>query len=297
MKTRPSIPFLPLFELWYPEGDVGTGGTGGTGAGTGGTGTGGAGAGGGTGTPISLTPDSLVIPPGAKAPIKYSEYIGGYMPKAEYDTWQTTRTEAEKRLIAEAARLDRQAERSRRTEDPPPDPFKSVEDLELVDGKTLAQLARQGFGGVAKQIGDQQRMILTLQKQITDVAKSTKSYHTERNERDYYKRIDDAVSALAVDPEIAKMTEFPEMRELAQDIYGSFEPGAELDQKLPTLLAGRIEKLRAIFRAMDRADAKKQVEKLRTPPAHGRVVVDGKPGRLESNSDIARRYFPQSTGT
>lgn len=304
---------LSLQPFFHPDAAPGSGGgsaagqqgsgggtpAGGQGSGQGGTGT-------GTPAPLALSDDAMVIPPGSTTAVRYADYIkNNYVPTTVHTQWDALRQRGEAALIERARQLDeRQAAlngggASRRTQEPP-DPLADIEQLTVVDGKSLAGLYRhldsQGLGPVRQAMQQMQETIKKMGERLDGTVRTTGALANQRTEAQFTARVDAALRALPAFSEI-KIPEAAELRELALDIWGSHEPNAELEAGFNGLLSARIDKLRKVFREMDRVESKQRLEVHRLPPQGGRVTPTGQAPRLENTKEIASRFFPQSANT
>lgn len=266
----------------YPPEAAGTGSGGTLGGGdAGGAGGSGVGAVGGStgGTPYRLTDDSLIVGDDGK-PVKYGEYRNArYMPKDEYQRGVDF-------LMKVADGFDKAQPKGRQPQpqpqpqprQPAKDPFEGLDDLPVVDGRTLAKLGRQLAQEGMAPLGQAMTQIAAKMKVMEDrLAKAeglSGSLAERDSSRDFEDHITKTVSAI---PEIKGLGTVdatdPAVREIMKDIWLSH------DQKDPNLLREypkmAAERLEALFKYF----VKKQSENVKAAKEKSRSFFDPTKGR------------------
>lgn len=300
----PSSPF-------YDTADAGAGG--GSGGGqmpaSGGQGQGGgqgAGAGGGTGggggaTPITLTPDSMVIPPGSTTPIKYSDYQQQYIPRTELATHQQSAVATFlKNLVAAKNRQPQQQPRQQpgaRTERV--DPLAEYRTLPLVDGASLTsaleRMQSEGVGPLYEWATKANQVIEALSKKVSLTEKATGSLAEERSAAEFSGKMKTAALQLAKDmlPGI-KLEDHPVIEDFVQDVYLSYDPrDPKLEQEFPSLLKSRLDGVFKLANALNQAKLQQARDQRRSflKPGGQPKQPNGQPAERLSHAQIARNLF------
>lgn len=272
----------------------------------------GAGSGGGSSgaTPITLTPDSMVIPPGASTPVKYSEYVANYVPKSELATHQTQAVQNFlKSLVQARAKASGQRtpanQQHQQRQAQPADIFAEVKGLPLIDGQTLATLGeriqREGIAPLyqwAQQVNDYLKGINTT---LQNTQRMTGSLTEERARAEFQNKMGSAVQALAkkVLPGV-NLAEHPVINEFAQDVYLSYDPNdPKLDAEFPAILESRLDGIMKLAAAVNQAKLQQAREQRRSflrPGGQAQPSGQGGAPRL-SHRDIARNLFAASGNT
>lgn len=296
---RSPRPFVRLQSGGGGEGGQGGGGEGGRGGGD----RGGSGAirGGGRGsadagtTPIRLSDDALIQIEGSDKPVTWRDYRAGFVPRDEYDRWNTTRTRATDILIAEARRLDQEAQKiaaatkgdaSRR--ESRPDPLADIRKLPLVDGETLSQLYQriqtEGIGPIAQVLGKYQQVIGGLLKRIENVEQGVERYSTAETESSFRSKVEDILESAGFDPDDETL------HEIARDIFQSWEWDDE-DKEFPEMLLKRLESSKKYWQTSAKREAELKKEEIRKFPSRRGTATPGKSAqfKFENGSTIAAR--------
>lgn len=264
----------------------------------------GSGSGGGGGaTPITLTPDSMVIPPGATAPIKYSDYVAQHVPRTQVEQQQAAFVQQfVKNLAAAAGKKPAQGQRQQqqpgqRTQ--PVDMFAGVRDLPLIDGRSLAELGeriqREGIGPLYEWAGQVNQLLEAVGKKLQLTEKMTGSLVEGRSRGEFDGKMKSAVTALAKEafPGI-NIDEHPVLRDFAEDVYLSYDPNdPSLEREFAGILKSRVDGFMKLAAAVNQAKLKQAREQARgflRPGGQGQPGAQGGGTRL-SHAQIARNLF------
>jgi hypothetical protein len=238
-------------------------------------------AGGAAPTPISLSDDALIVPPGGKDPVKYSDFIRGYIPQSEWtkrnQALSREREEFEKRREAATQRLIEEARRIAALQgggQQPADPLASIREAPYVDGPTLAGLAeaieQRGLKPLYDALQQRDRALLLMNKRMEQMGKLL-SQLTSRNQDDV---VNQRISRVR---EQLGIPEDPEAVELLKDLYSAYEDDGTLDQEFPDLARRRLEGMRKLIRRMDKEEAERARRQL--IPGRGGNGTPGQPLR------------------
>lgn len=267
-RHNPAAICFPCFDI---PGDGGGGGGTGTG-GDGGGGTGDPGPGGGTpgggGTPAShykLTDDSLVDLGDGK-PVKWGEArTSRFMDRGQYDrgveflTSMARQLDAQHRQRQAPSQQQQQQQRPQAPQGPRPDPYADLEQMPVVDGRTLAKMARemreQGLGPIASMMGQFATRMQQLEGQFQQSSRITGSLAEQHQATEFEGIIDKTLQGLA---EIKGLQgkiphDDKDLRELVKDVYLSHNQNdPNLMRELPGLVKNRLETAVRVIRAMDK---------------------------------------------
>lgn len=284
-----------------------SGPSGGTGT-SAGTGIGGAGSA-GQPTPISLTHESLIQAPGLDKPVKYSDFINGYVPKADF-------TRAQQRVAAERDALKKQMETERtqfRTAaqqilsrmqgggqgNAAPEPgsmqatLAQLEAAPYVDGQTAANLVRNliqtNVMPLAEAIKQRDQALAIMFQRLQALGGTVGTLQSRTTEGDFHGKLSAARASLGLPDD-------PVIGELLQDVYLSHE-GEDLDQEFPNIVRQRIEALRLLFRNLDKKEAEDSRANRLGIPGKGGAAAPGRPLRrgFQSPQQIADELWPGGT--
>lgn len=311
---------LPLSLLTHfflaPDAGSGTGGDG-SASGTGAAGAGGqagaAGASGGTGAAaaVKLTADSLVDFGDGK-PVKWSEATarenGRFVAREDYDRGVKYLEQVAGNLDTREQQLinrlqnAQQGRNAQGGELQPTDPFATLEGEAIIDGKTLANLARQlvrdGFGRQAQIIAGLAQKVTALEKGNGQLAQQT----SQLTDRDYREKFDQAVTDVLtkLTPEglpqgVTINPQDPFLRELAADTWYSHDENSWKRGEYETLLGARIKSAVEFVRRLDKGAVeygnKRRQDFLRNP-RKGNGTPSGQSGyRHQNGTDLADMLF------
>lgn len=257
-------------------------------------------------TPVTLRDDSMVLPPGATAPVAWKDFIGGYVSKADADArerdFEARHTKARDLLIAEAKRLDALfADATKRaqpqsTPAAPSDPLADVRAKPFVDGETIAQLygrlEKEGIGPLYQWAQNINRVFQVLDQRLKAFETRVGGFERTRDDEDLRKWIDGVIVQ-------HKLKDAPVIRKLIENYYYSFEPEEGqtrevLYKELPAMIGADLTELRAALRELDKAEADRAREEQRKkiPARGGSVAPTGRsPARPMTPREIAKHFY------
>ena len=302
---------LPFGVLCHAPEDAGGGAGGGAGAGAAGSGAAGAGAGAGTGAGAAgsgaagggtggagapahyaLTPDSMIIPPGGTEPVKYSDWSKGYIPRDQVGM-----------VLREILAANKQQPKPQpQQQQPPPDPFGDIEAMPLVDGKTVAALARQL---IQNGFSPRDKIIKALQEQVKQLSGHMTSSRTGSLQNDYSVSRDQVIAALPI-PKLDKpidganeaLTEFVDGVFWKYDFEKRFsDPNARqhVMKEFTDTVKKEFDGARKFFRALEKADLEAAEDKARRARFVRPTAQSGPNGPMrpirETNAQKAARMF------
>lgn len=260
-------------------------------------------AGGGGGAPIqpvTVTDDSVLQFPGAKEPVKYSDWQKQYVGKSEY----TKATQEAARLRAENARLttaQQAAAQVRQTPlqgQPQPSAFQqqlaALENAPYVDGKTAAALAmsivNQGIAPLAQELQKRDAVIGLLAKKLQGLDGTVTGLSGRSSATDMAQKFSQVRSSVG-------LPEAPVINDFVQDIYYSHE-GEDLEREFPNMVKQRWNDLVAAVRSWDKQRAQDARTARLGIPGRGGNGTPGSPAKrpFESAEDIAKTWFPMISG-
>lgn len=288
---------LKTLRLLSPEGDGGGGG-------------------GNAPAAISLTDDSMVLPPGATEPVSWKDFQAGYVPKGDYEAreqafttrqseWDTGRQSAEQMLLQRA----RELQRATQPKTAPEDPLAAVKGQAFVDGSTIADLygriQKEGLGPLQQWAQQINGHLGTFQKKLADMESRQGTADRRQSDETRDQWITKTLTDSGFDPQNATA------RKMVENYYFSYdlEKGhtrEEMMQELAGMFTNDMTEFRTMFRGIDQAEAKKARE-AHLPSRGGTTTPSGpSQGKFETAADIARKFAdagafdepsPQSEGT
>lgn len=304
---------FPVYSIPPEAGGAGGSAASGT-PGAGGQGGGGSAAGTGTGTgtgdatPFSLADDAVVTINGQTG--KWGEIRDThYMPRAAYDRGlQFLNTTAANLDQQQQALLNRitQAGQGRGANGQPiteVDPFADIEAMAIVDGKSLAGLARKmakdGFGALGNSIAELAKKVTALEKSHGTVVQATNTQAHTQAEVQFDNWVTSSLTALSGVqglPEGVKIDpQDPFMRELTRDLYSSHEADSwKSDKEFQTALGKRVSQAIAFVRGLDKAAVEAGNTRRRNflNPRKGAVAPGQEKGYVHQNgADLAHMLF------
>lgn len=276
-----------------------------SGGGTAGAGAAGA-AGAGGGSAIRLTDDS-VVDLGDGRSGRWGDLRGQhFMDRARYDAGVKLLQDAagqldqrERDLLARITAAQG-GTRPDGSPNPPSDPFAALEDLPIVDGKTLAkyarELAKNGLGGLAQNVT---ALAARLQKLETGMSARDPllARSAEADEEANFQRFVDesfgklgAITGLPDGVSLPKDSPF--LRELARDVWSSYtwKNHNEFYKVFADRVAGAIQMVRALDKAAIENGQKAKNHFLNSKRGNGTPRGEA-PYRHENGTSLARRLF------
>ena len=211
-----------------------------------------------------------------------------FAPKSELENVRKlTRAEIEKNLRTLTANLQKQQPQGQQPQQRV-DPFATVRDLPIVDGKTLAALAENGFGQVGQ-------LIQALQKQTKEQGDALKRIQggmgtlaKERSGVERQTRVAEAITSLGEGHDVKD----PFLQDVAQDLIDAWE--FNNPKEFHDMLSQRVAAMEKFVRARDKFKLKQSKERIFTRPG-GNASPQG-PGGGHPR-DRARRVADALFGT
>jgi Skp family chaperone for outer membrane proteins len=252
-------------------------------------------------SPIALTDDSEILLPGATAPVKYKDFVGGHVSKADLTRMRqqdrAQLAQQQKALEAEKATLQRAAREVTTRFGPQAGPqgadlFAQLEALPYVDGKTQAVIVKHIVGAM-----QQYQQALGLMQQR--VQQMEQGYGTLSGQS----RVAQVQGLFSTARQNLKLPDNPQVNALIEDVYNAHDgwlqvPHAEAVAELQKLVTQRLEGLRAMFQQQNqqRADAARQTSPIRSQQP---LKIARQKGRLpgsETPQELADALFPLIAG-
>jgi hypothetical protein len=245
--------------------------------------------------------------PGSDKPVKYSDFINGFVPKSDF-------TRAQQRIAAEKTQLQQQlqAQEQRFTQaaqqilarlgqggqagNAQADPnsiegmLAQLESAPYVDGPTAAKLMRgmvqQNVLPLAQALQQRDQALRILFQRLQQLDGTVGSLANRTGNEDFTGKIARVRGDL-------QLPDDPQVNELLQDIYLSHE-GNDLDQEFPNMVKTRFDALRQVVRAMDRQEAETARANRIGLPGRGGAASPGRPLRrgFQTPQQIADDLWP-----
>ena len=294
-----------LHPFMETPGDGGGGGSAGGGGDLGSGGLGGDGGGAPTPQHIEISADSYIKAPGSDKPVKYSDYINGFVPKADFTRAQQKAAaeiqqreralqDQEARFRSSASQIWQKLQGGQPGQGAPANSFDSalaqLETSPYVDGKTAAGLMRTMLDQNVKPLQDalaQRDNLLGLAfKKLQALDGTVGTLRNRTSAGDFNAKMATVRSSLGLPDD-------PIVSELLQDVYLSHE-GNDLDREFPNMVKTRMDGLRQIFRAMDKKDADDAKTRRMGLPGRGGAASAGRPLKrgYQSPAQIAEMFWP-----
>lgn len=274
---------LPLYDA---PGDGGGGGNAGLiGAGitspsTSG-GSGGSNVGTGGGTPITISDDSYITPPGAKEPVKYSDWKARHVDKSEFT--KTTQAYAAQVKAAQAEIKRLQDAASRQPQGTPQqtpqtnqlqERLRELANAPYIDGKQAVQIVQDLYqnavGPLAEAIKVRDQALALMFKKLQGVEQTAQGLSSRTTEGDFKTLLNSTRSSVGLPEGNSAVDEF------LQDIYLSHE-GSDLNREFPSMVKARFDALAQVVREMDRKRAQDARSRAAGIPTRGGTATPGKP--------------------
>jgi hypothetical protein len=251
-------------------------------------------------TPITLTDDSEILLPGATAPVKYKDFVGGYVPKADLTRMRqqdrAQLTQQQKALEAEKATLQRAAREvtARFGQQSPQgqDLYAQLEALPYVDGKTQATIVKHIVGAM-----QQYQQALGLMQQR--VQQMEQGYGTLSGQS----RVSQVQGLFSAARNNLKLPNNEKANALIEDVYHAHQgwdqvPHAEAVAELQRLVAQRLDYARTIVNEenQQRAAAARQASPIRTQQPLKIARQKGRIPGSETPTELADALFPLIAG-
>lgn len=222
--------------------------------------------------------------------VSYLEQVAGQLDKREQQLLQRL-TAAQQGQTAAGGNL------------PPTDPFAEIEGMAIIDGKTLANMARKlsrdGFGQLAQAITGLASKVTALEK-----SHGTTAQHTQQlTDRDYQQQFDRAITGVlgklppikGLPDGVTMDTASPFLRDLAANLWLSHEQDSWRAGEFEKMLSQQIETAIAFVRTLDKAAVEQGNERRRrflSNPNRGGARPSSEPGyRHQTGGDLANMLF------
>ena len=272
--------------------------------------------GGGGGTPITLSDDAMIVPPGGGNPVKYSDYMKGYRPAAEFTTLEERTKQGQNFLLGIAQNFDkllagggrRQGQGQGQSQGQGAGQgatndlqtmLKSLRGEAVLSGEQVVEFFEK-FNGTALEplmrtvtamaLKNQQ-----LEKDLKGLQGSVGRHDAASVDSAHTKRLDTVLTGLKLD------AKHEPLRDLADFVYRAHVANTEFEGEYPAILKNTVDGLRKFFRA----ELQKEAETARTQQpwrrplkSGGNANPNGKPQYAhQSGLDIAKSLFRGGTET
>lgn len=261
--------------------------------------------------PITLTDDSLVDFGDGK-PVKWKDARTSRFADASTVRDGQQRIEQGKQfLVQEAQKLEQawaryEAGKGAKPKEARPDVdlLESVSSMPVVDGATIRRLWQAGFGPMAQLLTQQNATLSQLQERVTRAERTTQATDSDYNERAFATHITKHLHAIGeikgFNGSLRDFADNPAIREIARDVWASYDQNTWTDASFQAEVAKRIEGMVALVRAADKkfADTRRETSRQRFfNPVRGNGNPNG-PGKYvhKTGTDIAAEYFSTRSG-
>lgn len=234
----------------------------------------------------------MIIPPGGTEPIKYSDYQKGYIPRDQVGL-----------VLREILAANKQQPQQRQQpQQQQADPFAEIEAMPIVDGKTMAALARQL---IQNGFSPRDKIIKALQDQVKQLSGHMTTSRTGSLQNDYSVSRDSVIAALPL-PKLDRpiegskeaLTEFVDGVFWKYDFEKRFsDPNARqhVMKEFTDTVKKEFDGARKFFRALEKADleaAEDKARKARFVRPTGQTGPNGRQRPIhETNAQKAARMF------
>ena len=230
-------------------------------------------------TPSTLGAESPAPAEGGGAPAPESDSPQSWSPEvqAEYTkktqaladerkAWESQRDQHNSQMQQQAQQLRQYAAQLQQRQQQPqqpqqqrPAPYQSLRDLSFLDGGTAAQL----FQGVQKAIGQRDLALQQMYKEMSEVRKQVQGSQRAAGESEFESQLGNTLNGLGIPEELRN-----DMLEHVRDVALSHE-GKGLMKELPDITKQRLESMRKISRALDKAEAEAAKKSKSIPGSQG----------------------------
>lgn len=249
---------------------------------------------------ISFSDDTEFIPPGSDKPVKYKDFLGGYVPKSELTRMRQhdrTQIESERKALKDQEAHVQRAAREIANRLGPQTPqtadiYAQLEALPYMDGKTGASVVRQIAGAIAQR--DQALGLLHNRLQQLEKGYGTLSGQSRQAEvSGLFSQVRTGLG-LPDNPQVAGLIESEYHAHQGWDTVSAQERVEHLKQ----IVQERVNGLKSLFQAeqKQRVDAARsaspasRMTALKVPRPKGRI-----PGS-ETPQELAEALFPMIAG-
>ena len=251
--------------------------------------------------PYALTDDSEILVPGSTTPVKYKDFVGGYVPKADLTRMRqqdrAQLAEQQRTLKQQEATLQQAAQQLAGRLGPQggqgPDLYQQLEALPYVDGKTQATIMRHVVGALQQYqqaLGLMQQRVQTMERGYGTLQGQSRTQAVEG-------LFGTVRQNLGLPANNAELNRLIENEYLAHDRWETVSPQEQV-QFLQQLVKGRLEGLRTYYQQQNqqRAEAARTTSPLRTQQP---LKIARQKGRLpgsETPAELANALFPLIAG-
>lgn len=228
----------------------------------------------GSQTAAELQADGLYRVPGQDKPVKLSDYVRGFQSQATRASQRAA--ELERKLQEREAALARyeqgQRQQGQQGQAPAqPGMIQQLESLPYLSGKEAAQVVQS----ISAEINMRDQVLLAMAKQLQAIQQTVKPMYESSATTAFDTKINGWLQAGGYPQEYS---------DLAKELYLGYEPGPELDQEFPQILAQRIATVEA---ALDRKRKQAAEQARRNPfvPGKGGQAQPSKPFGLKPNNN------------
>jgi hypothetical protein len=234
----------------------------------------------GGGSIFDLTPDSMVRVPGQANPVKWADYQRGYIPQSEFTkktqahaeavkAWEAEKAAATEKLLGEARKMAeaRNAGGGQQQQDP----LAELRGQDYINGKTAASILeaiqQRGIQPIVAAIGERDKVITQLHGELQKLSGVIQQMQQTSGMSALKQRLGTTRQSLELPDDPAAM-------EYLEDLYSSHD-GEDWDSQFDSAAKTKLDKLRNMFRAMDKQAAEKARKRL-IAGGGGNAVPGGK---------------------
>lgn len=205
--------------------------------------------------PIDISDDTLIRVKGVKEPVKYSDYIKGFVPKSDFTRAQQAKAaelqRSQETLRDREQRLEaltrQQTGNASAQQNPVNDLIKSLESKPYLSGAEAGGLVKQLWeGGIVKLAGaitQRDEIIKLMYNKLMSIDGNVGTMRTASQEQALQTRFNAVKTQL-------DLPDTPEIDEFLMDVYYSHE-GEDLDQEFPNMVKNRWDSLQKLQRTLD----------------------------------------------
>ena len=208
----------------------------------------------GGGQPITLTDDSMVHLPGAKAPVRYGDFYKHFQSRftrAEQAASQSKQQIAQLTQQLQDYQRRTQAYESQRQAGSQPDPraelVQSLKQLPYLKGEDAVRMVehiQNQLGSYDKALQQRDVALGLMYQQLKQLSSQVGEQSGRTAEGDFNRKIAGFVKGVGLGKEA---------HNLAKELYLAYEPGPELDAAFPGILKQRMSEMQGMFKATEQA--------------------------------------------
>jgi hypothetical protein len=225
-------------------------------------------------TVIDLDENALIRFKGAKEPVKFGDY--GKTFQAQATRAQQARAQIERELAQERDRAQRyeqqlQQQRQQQQQGPQQDVFAELRALPYLNGEEAVKVVQS----IGHQFQQRDQIILGLARELQKLQQSVGGITQTNVQAQFESKIDKYLSDGGYGPEL---------RDLAIETYLAYNPGPDLDEEFPRILAERVEQVQKYVAAQQRQKLE-QARRQPFVPGRGGSVGPSKPTALDPRAN------------